>query len=802
MVGWGTLLTLVTVLVSGSRAHAQTSVVFIDDGVPEADALAREALPGSDVVRLDDTMDPLAQIGRTLARRHDVTSVTIVSHGASGALQLGDQRIDSDALARRGGEVREWRSSLAPGADLLLYGCRVGEGVDGAAFVAQLASLSGADVAASTDETGEGDWTLEHRVGEVDAAAPWAPSVLTRWHHLLTTYTEGPDLSNTIAGATTIVLTSGSNTVSGTVTTPSDGQDNFLVQVPTGANLTAVSLTLNTGGSFNGSVTFNLNENRTSSGAFTVGLPLGPGSYYVQVIANFSVGNAWSMTFTVAGAAPVCGNGLVEGTEQCDDGNSTQCDGCSNTCTNVLNGCFIGGACIADGTLDPANQCAACRRTVSRTVYSPVVAGTACDDGQYCTISDACNGAGVCATSARNCADTLACTSDSCNETFDRCDHPVTSGCLIGGACIADGSLNPANACTHCAAAISTTTYVPTSAGSACDDGMFCTVGDACNGGGTCAAGPRDCTDTLSCTTDSCNESMHACVHPLAMGCLIGSACIPSGAADPTNPCMSCNPATSTTAYTPTASGVTCDDGQFCTVSDACNGTGTCAGTARDCSDSLSCTTDSCNEGAHACAHPVTSGCLIGGACIADGAADPTNGCRVCTPGTSTSAYSSAASGATCDDGLFCTTADACNGSGTCAGTARDCSDTSACTTDACDEAHGMCTSTPIAGCGDAGVDAGSDAGAQDGGTTSDGGVLTDAGVANDAGALRDTGARDARVTADGSAADGSLDDAGVAPVSSGGCGCRVGGTSSPLAPSALLALLAMVVIRRRARRG
>src|SRR3989475_2934755 len=35
---------------------------------------------------------------------------------------------------------------------------------------------------------------------------------------------------------------------------------------------------------------------------------------------------------SVAGASPTCGNGVVEGTEECDDGNTTSGDGCSATC--------------------------------------------------------------------------------------------------------------------------------------------------------------------------------------------------------------------------------------------------------------------------------------------------------------------------------------------------------------------------------------------------------------------------------------------------------------------------------------
>ena len=69
--------------------------------------------------------------------------------------------------------VRGWSKSLAPGADLLFYGCDFASDANGRGLVAQVARLCGADVAASTDRTAnvaqDGDWELEHRVGDVDA---------------------------------------------------------------------------------------------------------------------------------------------------------------------------------------------------------------------------------------------------------------------------------------------------------------------------------------------------------------------------------------------------------------------------------------------------------------------------------------------------------------------------------------------------------------------------------------------------------------------------------------------------------
>jgi len=49
-----------------------------------------------------------------------------------------------------------------------------------------------------------------------------------------------------------------------------------------------------------------------------------------------------------------------------------------------------------------------------------------------------------------------------------------------------------------------------------------------------------------------------------------------------------------------------------------------------------------------------------------------------------------------CTDGLYCTVTDTCDGAGTCVGTARDCSDAFACTTDTCNDTTDACVRTPV----------------------------------------------------------------------------------------------------------
>ena len=100
-------------------------------------------------------------------------------------------------------QLSSWNAALRPGGDILLYGCDIGAGDDGTAFIDRLAELTGANVAASTDDTGGlqlgGNWTLEKSTGSIDSALlPAIVSGLASYDHLLATvqWTGGGDGSS------------------------------------------------------------------------------------------------------------------------------------------------------------------------------------------------------------------------------------------------------------------------------------------------------------------------------------------------------------------------------------------------------------------------------------------------------------------------------------------------------------------------------------------------------------------------------------------------------------------------------
>jgi ubiquitin len=170
-------------------AGTTREVVFFDGQVPDLALLEAATRPGVARFVIDPGSDGVAQITAILARFRDLDAVSIVSHGSPGDVSLGSVDLSTASLTAEAASLRQWNRALAPGGDLLLYGCDVAATPVGCDFVQQLAGLTGANVAASTDLTGDpalgGDWSLEFATGPIDATAPFVPGSLAGYHGLL-----------------------------------------------------------------------------------------------------------------------------------------------------------------------------------------------------------------------------------------------------------------------------------------------------------------------------------------------------------------------------------------------------------------------------------------------------------------------------------------------------------------------------------------------------------------------------------------------------------------------------------------
>lgn len=140
-----------------------------------------------------------------------------------------------------------------------------------------------------------------------------------------------------------------------------------------------------------------------------------------------------------------CGNGRVDACEQCDDGNASSGDCCSATCQREPD-------------------------------------GSACDDGQYCTVSETCS-MGACDQAQPRCP-----APQVCNEEIDAC---CGNGIRERGEECDDGNNVAGDCCSPLCR------MEPD--GNPCNDGLYCTIEDSCLDGRCRTGTPRVCPGGLVC---------------------------------------------------------------------------------------------------------------------------------------------------------------------------------------------------------------------------------------------------------------------------------------------------------------
>ena len=164
-----------------------SEITFVEDNLADLPTLLK-GLSG-EVHVLDSSKDGLQQIADLLQGRSNVDALHILSHGASGEVALGSLTLNSGDLAAQQPALQAIHASLRAGGDILLYGCDVGQGAAGQLFIDQLAKATGADVAASTNLTGDaargGDWKLEISSGQIDAKPVVDAALAAAYHQTL-----------------------------------------------------------------------------------------------------------------------------------------------------------------------------------------------------------------------------------------------------------------------------------------------------------------------------------------------------------------------------------------------------------------------------------------------------------------------------------------------------------------------------------------------------------------------------------------------------------------------------------------
>ncbi|WP_226067319.1 putative Ig domain-containing protein [Dickeya zeae] len=176
----------VAAVATGATAHKE--VVFIDTSVADYQTLVNQVPAGTEVVLLDSGKDGLTQMAEWAQTHSGYDAIHIISHGSEGQVSLGTLTLNTTTAASRSADLATLGSALTEDGDLLLYGCDIGATGSGA-FLQLLHETTGADIAASNDNTGAaalgGDWVLETSVGDIQAHS----LSVSDYSHLLSTVT-------------------------------------------------------------------------------------------------------------------------------------------------------------------------------------------------------------------------------------------------------------------------------------------------------------------------------------------------------------------------------------------------------------------------------------------------------------------------------------------------------------------------------------------------------------------------------------------------------------------------------------
>ncbi len=179
-------------------------LVFIDTATPDYQTLVDDLSRSGralEIVLIEPDQNGIDLIGRTLARHQAITAVHLISHGQAGEITLGNTMLNPTQLATHADTIAGWREALSNNADWLIYGCNLTATDEGERFIDEFARLTGADVAASDDLTGNaakgGDWDLEYATGTIESQIAVSQAAQLSWNQVL-------DISSGLVGHWTL----------------------------------------------------------------------------------------------------------------------------------------------------------------------------------------------------------------------------------------------------------------------------------------------------------------------------------------------------------------------------------------------------------------------------------------------------------------------------------------------------------------------------------------------------------------------------------------------------------------------
>ncbi len=364
----------------------------------------------------------------------------------------------------------------------------------------------------------------------------------------------------------------------------------------------------------------------------------------------------------------ICGNMIIEGSEECDDGRAGDDSCCTEDCQFApsMSPCRSGSGDVCDPDEFCTGTDGECQedRVAPSTEVCRVGTGDVCDPDETCTgiagqscpddvvlaagqvcrdgAGDACNPDETCTGIAgQGCpVDIVAPAGQVCRVgSGDVCDPGETCTGIAGQGCPVDArapvgqicrdgsgdACDPAETCNGVAGqgcpdnVLSPAGQVcRAGSGDVCNPGELCTgvAGQSCpvdvvaSAGQVCRLGSGDACDfTETCT----GEPGQSC--PADVSSPPGTSCADDGNACTEDVCGNGG------ACEHIANAAPCDDGNPCTAGDVCGGGACVAGVLLECNDGDACTVDVCADGCQSTTIPMAWACyraLVGGSADED----------------------------------------------------------------------------------------------------------------------------------------------------------------------------------------
>ena len=292
-----------TVIIAPLSGSQKNDYIFLDATIKNYQSLLYGGEPGTTAVVVTPREHGIAKITSTLNGIAGITNLHIISEGDSGNFWLGKDFVSTEHLGLYSGDLQTWKASLSTNAAILLYACNLAEELAGQQFVNQLQNLTGVNIAASTNRTGNsvlgGDWNLEYQTGKINLDLALRPEVMESYQNTLAILTV---LNNLDDGTT--------NTLRGRIAAASSGDTIRFDSIAFGTPQT-INLTLGAGGELS------INKNLTIEGTGAINLTVNGGSSNFRVfdITGSITVNIDGMTITGGTVAVFSkGGGIQVGT--------------------------------------------------------------------------------------------------------------------------------------------------------------------------------------------------------------------------------------------------------------------------------------------------------------------------------------------------------------------------------------------------------------------------------------------------------------------------------------------------------